>query len=456
MTSLVDGLAAIVGPSHVLTDADVVAGSIVDWTGRFRGSTPAVVRPGSVDEVAEILRWCASEGVALVPQGGNTGLVGGSVPLRGEVVLALGRLASLGEVDRLAAQVTVGAGATLEAVQRHVASSSAGELEVAVDLAARGSATIGGMVATNAGGTRVLRHGPMRSQVAGVEAVLGTGDVVSHLGGLLKDNTGYDLASLLCGSEGTLGVVCSVRLRLVPSSPVRSTVLVACPDVAAVVACFAAVRAGAGASVEGAELFLADGLALVCSHLGVPPPFGSSAGAYLLLEAAASSDPTEELVAALGAAAEHVLDTAVASSAGRREELWRYREAHTEAINAVGVPHKLDVTLPLGRLATFCDEVREMVNRIAPGAGVFLFGHVGDGNVHVNVVGGDVPDDVDEAVLELVASHGGSISAEHGIGTAKKAFLRLSRSPAEIAAFRSIKAALDPAGILNPNVLLPD
>ena len=198
--SIAEDLGSIVGRANVLTEPGMVAGAVVDWTGRFRGSTPAVVRPANTDEVAAIVRWCASAGVALVPQGGNTGLVGGSVPLRGEVVLSLTRLSSLGDVDPLVGQVTVGAGATLEAVQQHVTSSSDGALELAVDLAARGSATIGGMVATNAGGTRVLRHGPMRAQVAGIEAVLGTGAVVSHLGGLLKDNTGYDLAALLCGS----------------------------------------------------------------------------------------------------------------------------------------------------------------------------------------------------------------------------------------------------------------
>lgn len=464
MTGLVDELAAVVGAAHVLTDPEVVAGAVVDWTGRFRGSTPALVRPGSTDEVAAVLRWCASHDVAVVPQGGNTGLVGGSVPLDGEVVVSTVRLDSLGDVDELSAQVTVGAGATLEAVQRHVSSSTDGRLEVAVDLAARGTATIGGMVATNAGGTRVVRHGPMRSQVAGLEAVLGTGAVVSHLGGLLKDNTGYDLAALLCGSEGTLGVVTAVRLRLVASSPVRATALVAVPTVEDAMACFVTARRATASSLEAAELFLADGLALVCGRLGVPAPFRAevtaSAGAYLLLEAAGSEedDPGQALVDALADAVDVVVDTAVATSAARREELWRYREAHTEAINAVGVPHKLDVTVPLGKLARFCDEVRSAVAAVAPSAAVYLFGHVGDGNVHVNVVahGGDeIPEAVDGTVLELVAARGGSISAEHGIGTAKKAFLHLSRSPEELEAFRRVKAALDPAGILNPNVLLP-
>jgi len=448
-------LAAIVGEHHVLTEGDAVAGYTVDWTGRFRGSTPAVVRPGSTDEVAAVVVWCAANGVAVVPQGGNTGLVGGGVPLAGEVVLSLRRLDHLDEVDLRSGQVTVGAGATLEAVQQH---ASAAGLEIAVDLAARGSATIGGMTATNAGGTRVLRHGPMRSQIAGIEAVVGDGSVVSHLGGLLKDNTGYDLAGLLCGSEGTLGVVTKVRLRLLPQSRCRTTVLVAVDDAAAALDCVTSARAGTD-SLEAAELFFADGLALVCAHLGSAPPFTETYGAYLLLECAAQTDPTDALVRALDGVGDRIRATAVATTIGRRRELWRYREAHTEAIGATGVPHKLDVTLPLGALAEFCRVIGGAVADAHPQTTTYLFGHLGDGNIHVNVTAtrdaAAAPDRVDEVVLHLVSEFGGSISAEHGIGTAKARFLHLARSPAEIATFRRIKAALDPAGILNPNALFP-
>ena len=247
-----------------------------------------------------------------------------------------------------------------------------------------------------------------------------------------------------------------MRLRLVAASPARATALVAVRDVADAVTCFVAARRRTS-SLEAAELFLADGLALVCERVGIDPPFGAdvvaTAGAYLLVELGGSSDPTDARVDALSDVADVVLDTAVATARGRREELWRYREAHTEAINAAGVPHKLDVTLPLPGLAAFCDDVRSAVSAVAPDAHTYLFGHVGDGNVHVNVLGGN--DAVDETVLRLVAERGGSISAEHGIGTAKKAFLHLSRSEAELAAFGAIKSALDPAGILNPNVLLP-
>ena len=441
-SDLLERLRAIVGPAHVLTEPDVRAGYEVDWTGRFRGTTPAVVRPGSTDEVAAVVGLCAGDGVALVPQGGNTGLVGGGVPLAGEVVLSTRRLRRLEPVDDLAGQVTVGAGSTLGEVQAHAAAAG---WAVGVDLAARDSATVGGMVATNAGGLAFLRHGGMRAQVAGVEAVLGDGSVVSHLGGLLKDNTGYDLAGLLCGSEGTLAIVTAVRLRLVP--PAREQV-VALLGVDGVAGALAAVRhlRRAGVVLDAAEVFLDAGMELVCAHLGVARPLAPAA-AYLLVE----WEGAAEDLAALD-----VVDAVVADDAGRRAALWRYREAHTDAVNALGVPHKLDVTLPLAALATFVDDVAGVVEAVAPGSTVVQFGHVADGNIHVNVVG-PAPDDdaVDDAVLRLVAERGGSISAEHGIGTAKKRWLHLARSESELAAYRSLKRALDPAGILNPNVLLP-
>jgi FAD/FMN-containing dehydrogenase len=437
-------LRSIVGGANVLVDPDLRAGYEVDWTGRFQGVTPCVVRPASTAEVAAVVAACAAAGAAIVPQGGNTGLVGGGVPLRGEIVLSTKRLSALGPVDDLSGQVTVGAGATLGAVQGHVAPAG---WAVGVDLAARDSATIGGMVATNAGGLAHVRHGGMRAQLAGVEAVLGDSSVVSHLGGLSKDNTGYDLGGLLCGSEGTLGVVTAVRLRLVPPPRSRTTAFASVTGVDQALAVVRDLRR-AGVLLEAAELMLGDGLALTCAHLGVGPPV-AIAPAYLLVEWDGVADVLE-------AAAGDVLEVVVAEDAGRRASLWRYREAHTETINALGVPHKLDVTLPLPALAAFVDDVRAAVEAVAPGSVVVLFGHVADGNVHVNVVG-PAPDDesVDDAVLVLTAARGGSISAEHGIGVAKKRWLHLARSEAEIAAFRAVKRALDPAGILNPNVLLP-
>lgn len=444
-------LGEVVGPAHVLTDPEVTASYAVDWTGRFRGSAPAVVRPGSVAEVAEVLDRCRRHGVALVPQGGNTGLVGGGVPLGGEVVLSLRRLDRLDAVDVDAGQVTAGAGVAVGAVRR--AADAAG-WAYGVDFASRDSATVGGSVATNAGGLRVLRYGDTRAQVLGVEAVLGTGDVVSHLGGLVKDNTGYHLPSLLCGSEGTLGVVTACRLRLVPPAPRRVAALLAFAGSAGAVVAAGMLRRRV-ASLSAAELLLGSGVALVCRATGAPPPMPDPHPAYLLVEAAAASDPLDELSDAV-ASLDGVADVAVATDPPRVDALWRYREAHTEAVNTLGPPHKLDVTLPAGALGPFVDRVASVVDAAAPGARTWLWGHVGDGNVHVNVTG-VAPDDfrADEAVLRAVAADGGSISAEHGIGTAKRRWLGLVRSDAEIAAFRAVKRALDPDGVCNPGVLLP-
>jgi FAD/FMN-containing dehydrogenase len=444
--------ADIVGAAHVVSDPDARASYERDWTGRFVGSTPAVIRPGSVDEVAACVQLCAAEGLSVVPQGGNTGLVGGGVPLAGEIVLSTRRLDRLGPVDTVAGQLTAGAGATVAAVQ---AAARSHGLRYAVDLAARDSATMGGTVATNAGGLHVVRHGPTRAQLLGVEAVLGDGRVIAHLGGLVKDNTGYDLAGLLCGSEGTLGIVTAARLRLVPQ-PVHTIVaLVGLPGAKHAVEAVSAWRRELP-DLEAAELFLADGLHLVCDAFRLRPPLAVDAPVYVLVEVAAATDPSDRLAAAFAGSGVDDEAVAVAVDAPRRAELWRYREEHTTAINSLGPPHKLDVTLPLGELGAFVDEAPAIVAAVAPAARTWLFGHVGDGNVHVNVTGVAPDDDrVDAAVLEAVAARGGSISAEHGIGTAKRPWLALNRSPAELDAFTAIRRALDPAGILNPAVLVP-
>jgi FAD/FMN-containing dehydrogenase len=404
-----------------------------------------------VDEVAAVVDACRAAGTALVPQGGNTGLVGGSVPLAGEVVLSLRRLDAVGAVDPVAGQLTAGAGATIASVQ---ATARAAGWDYGVDFAARDAATIGGTVATNAGGLRVLRHGSTRAQLLGVEAVLGDGSVVRRLSGVLKDATGYDLAHLLCGSEGTLGVVTAARLRLVPRHDERVVALVAFGSVGDAVAAAGDLRRRL-ASLEAAELVLADGVDLVCAHLGLAPPFPARHAALLTVEAAAAEDPTAALAEAV-ADLDGVADVAVAADGPRRARLWRYREAHTEAINLIGPPHKLDVALPLAHLAEFAAEVPAAVARVAPSARTWVFGHAADGNLHVNVTGVAPGDDaVDEAVVRLTLAMGGSTGAEHGVGTAKRRWLALDRSPADLAAMRAVKAALDPAGILNPNVLLP-
>ena len=444
-------LAGIVGHAHVLTAGDDRAPHEVDWTGRFRGATPAVVRPGSLDEVAAVVDVCRAEGIALVPQGGNTGLVGGGVPLHGEVVVSLRRLTAVSEVDVAAQQVTAQAGATVEAVQQ--AAAAAG-LRYAVDLGSRGSATVGGTVATNAGGLHVIRHGGTRQQVMGVQAVLGSGAVVDRLDGLVKDNTGYHLPSLLCGSEGTLGLVTAARLRLVPRYEQVVTALVGFASAAHAVAAVTAWRQALD-TLEAVELMLHEGVALVCRTFDVAPPFDRPWPVLVLVEAAAHHDPTDDLAAAVGAA-DGVGDVAVAVDEARRAQLWRYREAHTLAINTLGPPHKLDVTVPVPRIPDLVAEVPARLAAVAPDATAWLFGHAGDGNVHVNVTG-LAPDDerAEELVFTTVLGMGGSISAEHGIGTAKRRWMTAARSAGELAAMRAVKTALDPDGICNPHVLLP-
>jgi FAD/FMN-containing dehydrogenase len=448
---LLDALRVAVGPAHVLTDPDVTAGQVRDWTGRFTGSTPAVVRPGTVDEVAAVLRVCCDAGAAVVPQGGNTGLVGGSVPLHGEVLLDLRRFGALEPVDARAGQVTAQAGVTIARLHDH---ARAAGWDYGVDLSARDSATVGGTIATNAGGIYVMRYGATRRQVLGIEAVLSDGRVVRHLDGLEKDNTGYDLAGLLCGSEGTLAVITAARLRLVPRLTHVVVALLAFDDVEGALDAVGALRRAVD-SLRAVELFFQDGLDLVCDRLRLPRPFNRPHHAFVLVEAAAGTDPTAELAAAIEALGD-LADSAVAADDRAARALWRYREGHTEAINQLGAPHKLDVTLPGDQLARFVEEVRDQVVARAPNATVWLFGHAADGNIHVNVTG-VAPDDegITDTVLRLVARRHGSISAEHGIGTAKRAWLSLVRSAAEIDAFRAIKTALDPARVLNPHVLLP-
>ncbi len=482
-------LEAIVGPDHVLVDATLRAGYEVDWTRRFSGRARLVVRPRTTGEVVRVVRACAAAAVPVVPQGGNTGLVGGGVPRDGEVLLSLRRLDGLGEVDAAAMEVTAGAGVTLARLQACAAEAGLG---FGIDLAARDSATVGGMIATNAGGVHVLRHGPMRAQVVGIEAVFASGEVVSRMPGLAKDNAGYALPELLTGSEGTLAVITRARLRLVPAPRHRAVALVALETgvghgggafrsrearaTASAVALTGRARSRL-ASLDAAELFFEDGLALVLRHRGGERPFCDAQAGYLLLECAADADPTDELAGLLAGASE-VADAVLAADHSGRRRLWDLREAHTDAIAVEGIVHKLDVSVPVARLAELVDLLpgavaggtsgRPAVSGLpgrwprtgstaeaAPGTiRLVLFGHVGDGNLHVNILG-PAPDEdaADDAVLRLVAGLGGSISAEHGVGIARRRWLGLTRGAADIAAMRAIKRALDPAGLLNPGVL---
>ena len=434
-------LTAVVGGPHVLT-GDAAAGYATDWTGRFRGAPAAVVRPRDTAQVAAVLALCAGTGVPVVPQGGNTGLVGGGVPLHGEVVLSLTRLDRLGPPDLEAAQITAGAGVTLSRV-----AAAAPGLDLGVLIASRDSATVGGAIAANAGGVRVLRNGPMRAQLRGIEVVLADGTVLTHLSGLVKDNTGYDYPSLLAGSEGTLAVITQARLRLVPRTRNPVTVLCGFSGLAELHSSARAAAVGVPGLLS-AEFFTAAGLDLLVNRAGLAPPLNVPAAAYLLLEADGPG-ALDDLAAVVG---EH--PAAVAETAADQARLWAYRERHPEAAGFLGQPLKLDVSVPARHWAELAGGVAEVVAGADPGARVITFGHVADGNVHVNVVPGAPADGRhEEAVFSFVASLGGSISAEHGIGALKARWLPLARSAAELDVFARIRRALDPAGVLNPHVL---
>jgi FAD/FMN-containing dehydrogenase len=435
-------LTGIVGVEHVVTDAAVRAGAEVDWTGRWRGRARAVVRPGTAAEVAAVLSACARTGTAVVPQGGNTGLVGGGVPvgLDDAIVLSTRRLTAL-EPVAADGTVVVGAGATIAAVQEHAARAG---WQLGLDWAARDSATVGGAVSTNAGGLRVVRWGPARAQLVGAEVALTGGDLLSRVEGPVKDSTGYDLSGLVCGSEGTLGVLTRVRLRLVPPLPPnRAVALVGTTGIAEAAAVLAAVRT-AVPDLAAAEMVARPGLDL----LDLPEPLPARWPVYVLIETVGSD---AELAEAL-AGSDAVGDAVLAADPPDRARLWRYREEVSPAVTAAGVPIKLDVSVPAARLTEVWDALPELV-----GVGrTILYGHLAESNLHVNLL--DVPDAEEEAVsdrvLRFVAGVGGSISAEHGIGRAKTPWLHLTRTPAELAAMRAIKKTLDPAGILNPGVLL--
>ena len=439
--ALLREFAAVVGDAHVLT-GDATAGYAVDWTGRFRGHAPAVLRPADTGQVAAVLARCREAGVAVVPQGGNTGLVGGGVPGHGEVVLSLARLDRLGPVDADAAQVTAGAGVSLA----RVAGADPG-LDLGVLIASRDSATVGGAVATNAGGLRVLRYGPMRAQVRGVEAVLTDGSVVSHLAGLVKDNTGYDYPGLLAGSEGTLAVITAARIQLVPrpTSPVTVIIGLGGPGEVHELA-REALRTVPG--LLSAEFLTRAGLDVLAEHAGLVPPLRDEVPAFLLLEAAGPG-ADEDLA---GLAGGH--PAAVGITAADRARLWAYRERHPEAAGFLGVPLKLDVSVPAARWVTLATEIGGVVRSVDPGAQVIIYGHVADGNLHINVVPvAEADGRHEDAVFGFVASLGGSISAEHGIGALKARWLPLIRTAPERALFARIRHAFDPDGILNPYVL---
>jgi FAD/FMN-containing dehydrogenase len=468
MDTLLDELTALLGPAGVVTDPADVAAYCTDWRGAHRGTARAVLRPASTAEVAAAVRCCHAAGVAVVPQGGNTGLSGGAVPdVSGhQVVLSLGRLRAVRAVDPVGDTITVEAGVVLADVQ--AAAERAGRL-FPLSLGSEGSCTVGGNLATNAGGTAVLRYGMMRALVLGLEVVLPDGRVWDGLRALRKDNTGYDLTQLFVGSEGTLGVITAATLRLFPATPRRATAWVALPSVAAAVDLLGVLRTHAGESLTAYELVSREALDVVLRHLpGTRDPFAERHGWYGLVELAgpATADLDAPLEAALGEGVEQgpVLDAVVAGSPAQRAALWLLREGISEAQNPDGASLKHDVSVPVALLPDLLEDTARRLDAVLPGVRLVTYGHVGDGNVHHNLAAPrDGADDellarapaLADAIHDAVAQRGGSISAEHGLGTAKRDAAARRKDPVELDLMRAVKQALDPAGLMNPGKVLP-
>ena len=460
-------LVAVVGAAQVLTADDDVAPYLTDWRGRFRGRARAVVRPQSTAEVAAVVAACAEAGAPIVAQGGNTGQCGGATPDQGgaAVVLSHTRMNRVRAVDPDNATLTVEAGVTLAAVQQ--AAADVGML-FPLSLGAEGSCTIGGNLSTNAGGTAVLRYGNTRELVLGVEAVLADGRVWDGLRGLRKDNTGYDLKQLFIGAEGTLGIVTAAVLKLFPAPQVQMTALAAVADVGAAIRLLRTLKSALGDRLVGFELMSALSLALSRKHQpSLPDPLPGHAW-YALVQAddcTIDSPLAAQLEAALAAAIESgtAADAVIAQSGAEANTLWTLRENITEAQRRDGPNIKPDISVPISAIPRFLDQAAAALTAALPGLRFVTFGHLGDGNLHYNLAApeGAVAEDfmvntprVNRIVHDLVTAHGGSISAEHGIGQLKRAELARYKSAVELDLMRAIKAALDPRGTLNPGKVL--
>ncbi len=426
-----------------------------DWTRVYEPHPSAVVFPRTAADVSRVLRLASQHAVAVVPSGGRTGLAGGAVARNGEIVLSLSRMRAMGEVDTVGATVRVEAGAVTEAVHQHVAPYG---LTWPVDFASKGSSQVGGNIATNAGGVKVIRYGLTRQWVLGLEVALASGELLTLGGALEKDNTGLDLRQLFIGSEGTLGVITAATLKLAHLPKKLDVMLFGVPDVAGVVRLFQATRK-APFTLAAYEFFTPACLARVQRHRKVKSPLAAEHGAYVLVELEDARD--DELETWFGQLFEEgiIEDGTRAQHASQARELWTLREGISESLSATGMPHKNDISIPVAALEAFVADLGQLLAARYQGWEICLFGHVGDGNLHVNVM---KPDDMDKAtflaktseldqtMFPLVQKHRGSISAEHGIGLLKKPYLGFTRPPEQIALMRQVKKLLDPQGILNP------
>jgi len=465
MPSLPEALAAIVGAPHVLTAAADTAPYCTDWRGRYAGSALCVVRPGNTAEVAAVVKACTAAGVAIVPQGGNTGLCGGATPTRGEVVVSLARLNRVRAIDPANNTLTVEAGCTLAAV--HEAAAAAGRL-FPLSLAAEGTATIGGNLSTNAGGVQVLRYGNARELCLGLEVVLPDGQVWDGLRGLRKDNTGYDMKHLFIGAEGTLGLITAAVLKLFSRPRQTATAWAAVVDPAAAVALLTRLREHIGGRVTAFELVARPALDLVLKNIpGSRDPLAGRPPWQVLIELSDTMDfdlaaPLEGVLASAmedGA----VSDAAIGQSEAQARALWALRENISEAQKIEGVSIKHDISLPVSRIAEFIARADAALEAAFPHVRIVCFGHVGDGNLHYNQSKSAAQDNaafiaqtdaVNRIVHDLVHELGGSISAEHGIGQLKRDEILRYKSATEIAMMRAVKQALDPRGLMNPGKVL--
>jgi FAD/FMN-containing dehydrogenase len=445
-------LADIVGGAHVLTAPEDTKPYFIDWRRQYSAGAECVARPATTQEVAAVVALCAAENVAVVPQGGNTGLVGGSVPTgsRREIVLSLGRMNRIRALDALNDTMTVEAGCVLATVQR--AAEEAGRL-FPLSLAAEGSCQIGGNLSTNAGGVNVLRYGNAREQVLGLEVVLPDGRVWDGLRGLRKDNTGYDLKQLFLGAEGTLGVITAAVLRLYPRPSASATAWIALASEREAVELLAALRERLGERISAFELVSRTCLEAVLSHVSeLRDPFPAAHPWYVLAQFADSGAAAE-----LQERLEHALaerEAVIAQSGEQARSLWRIRESIPEAQFA-NVKH--DISVPVSKIPEFTRLAGKALASAFPDAQVYCFGHVGDGNLHYNVGPArllESRDAVSRIVYDAVERLGGSISAEHGLGQLKREAIRSRKPPLELELMRTLKAALDPKGLMNPGKVL--
>jgi len=429
-----------------------------DWTRVYSPRAGLVCRPRTTDEVSRLLRHCSQHRIPVVPSGGRTGLAGGAMAINGELVLSLERMRRMEPIDPLGQTVRVQAGAVTEAVHHHCAEQG---LFWPVDFASKGSSQVGGNIATNAGGVRVIRYGLTRQWVLGLQVVLASGEVLELNGALEKNNTGVDLRQLFIGSEGILGVITEATLKLTRLPGKVEVLLLALPSLEAVLRLFERARSGPF-TVMAYEFFTDKCLARVTKHRKLKAPFDTPSSHYVLLEVEQVDGSLDGWLQSLFEGG-LVTDGTLAQNAEQAKELWTYREAISESLSATGLPHKNDIALPISRLHPFCAELQTLLAARYADWELCLFGHIGDGNLHVNIMKPEGMEkaaflarthEVDAGMFELVRAHQGSVSAEHGIGLLKKDWLGHTRSAVEIALMRSLKQALDPRGILNPGKVL--